>query len=220
PASLGDLGLRRDSLDLHIACDLGARQVAVHLAQQFDAPLLLANYSRLAIDLNRHLDDPTLIPATSDGIAIPGNANLSDAQRAQRIAEMFEPYHRQYARMVAHLQARFAAPLILSVHSFTPHFQGVARPWDIGLMWDEQRDLAQAVIANLRDDDDLCIGENQPYHARDPLGYAMIAHAQARAVGMALVEIRQDRIADDRGQRWAADRLHRALAPLLDDAPA
>ena len=219
PEALGDLGLAREALDLHIACDIGARQVATLLARSFDAPLLLANYSRLVIDLNRHLDDPTLIPETSDGVVIPGNAGLSAGARRQRIDELFSPYHRRYGEMVSRLQGRFAKPMIVAVHSFVPEIQGVRRPWDFGLLWAHHHDLAQALAANLRQNDGLCIGLNQPYHALDPLGYAMMAHAQNRDVEMALIEIRQDHIADSPGQHWAANLLHRAIAPLLDDAP-
>ena len=216
PESFGNLGLARECLDLHIACDIGARQVAMMLTRKFGAPLLLANYSRLVIDLNRHLDDPTLIPETSDGVVIPGNAGLSHEQRHRRIDQMFAPYHRYYGGMVDRLRAKFIKPIILAVHSFTPQIQGLRRPWDIGLLWEHHHDLARALADNLRKNDGLCIGLNQPYHALDPLGYAMVVHAQARGVEMALIEIRQDRITDPRGQQWAANLLHRAVAPLLD----
>ena len=219
PVSLGNLGLERRFLDLHIAWDIGARQVATMLARKFGAPLLLANYSRLVIDLNRHLDDPTLIPEASDGVVIPGNAGLSHPQRQQRIDEMFVPYHQFYGEMVGRQQGKFVKPIILALHSFTPEFQGVGRPWDFGLLWEHHYDLAQSLAANLGKNDGLRIGQNQPYHACDPLGYAMVTHAQARDVEMALVEIRQDLITDRPGQQWAANILHRAVAPLLDYSP-
>ena len=216
PESLGRLGLPREALEMHIAEDIGARQVAELLAQKFNAPLLLANYSRLVIDLNRHLGDPTLIAEESDGVAIPGNAALSHAERARRIAEIFLPYHRCYAGMVDALQARAARPIILALHSFSPEMRGEKRPWDFGLMWDElHAELARALTAGLRRHPGLCIGQNQPYHARDPLGYAMTEYGQARGVEMALIEIRQDRILDARGREWAAEILHRALAEAL-----
>lgn len=218
PAPLGDLGVEAGAMETHIACDIGARQVSEMLARRFDAPLLLANYSRLVIDLNRHLDDPTLIPEVSDGVAIPGNAGLSSAQRRRRIEQWFRPYHQRYGEMVGRLQARFARPLIVSVHSFTPRLQGARRPWDFGVLWEHQRRVAQSLIANLRRNPGLRIGSNQPYHARDPLGYAMVVHAQARDTDMALIEIRQDHITHRAGQRWAADILYRAIAPLLDDS--
>lgn len=230
PKRLGDLGLAAAAFDTHIAGDIGAREVSEILARRMRAPLLLANYSRLVIDLNRHLDDPTLIPTVSDGVEIPGNMNLTAAQRQQRIDELFTPYHAAYRALVDDLQARFARPLIVAVHSFAPRMRGQteSRPWDFGVLWNEQREVAQQLIANLRavgrdggdDGRDLCIGDNQPYHANAPRGYAMDAHAQARGVDMALIEIRQDHVAHANGQRRAADILQRALAPLLNHAPA
>lgn len=224
PARLGDLGLAAAAFDTHIAGDLGAREVSEMLARRLGAPLLLANYSRLVIDLNRHLSDPTLIPTVSDGVEIPANMNLTVAERRQRIDQLFAPYHEIYRALVDDMQARFARGLIVAVHSFAPRLMGQteSRPWDFGILWNEQREMAEALIANLRaaGDGDLCIGDNQPYHANAPRGYAMDAHAQARGVNMALIEIRQDRIARAAGQRWAAEILHRAILPLIDDAPA
>ena len=220
PEPLDNLGLERRFLDLHITYDIGARQVSTMLAHKLDAPLLLANYSRLVIDLNRHLDDPALIPESSDGVVIPGNVGLADDRRQQRIDEMFLPYHRCYGEMVDRLCRKFARPMIVAVHSFTPEIQGVKRPWDIGLLWEHHHDLAQSLAANLAKNEGLCIGHNQPYHACDPLGYALVAHAQAREVEMALIEIRQDLIEDHNGQAWAADTLYRALVPLLDVSAA
>jgi len=190
---------------------------------KLNKPLLSANYSRLVIDLNRHLDDSTLIPTVSDGVDIPGNANLTAAQRRRRIDELFMPYHAAYRALVDDLQARFAGPLIVAVHSFAPRMRGQveARPWDFGVLWEKQHEVAQQLLANLRAaGDGLCIGDNRPYHANTPRGYALDAHAQSRGVDMALIEIRQDHIAHAGGQQWAADILHHAIAPLLNYAPA
>jgi predicted N-formylglutamate amidohydrolase len=219
PNCLDNLGLDQIYLDRHIAYDIGARQVSKILSHKFDAPLLVANYSRLVVDLNRHFDDPTQVPEVSDHIHIPGNTGISQEHRQQRIDELFTPYHQQFTVMVDTLIARFERPIILAVHSFTPQIQGVDRPWEFGVLWDQHEELARAVMDNLEKIGGLCVGDNQPYHACDPLGYAMVVHAQDRDVEMALIEIRQDLVHGYSGQDWAADILYEVLAPLLDSTP-
>lgn len=221
PASLDGLGIDPRLLEKHIGYDIGALQLGRLLMERFDAPLLVANYSRLVIDLNRHFNDPTLIPEVSDDHVIPGNRGLDEDQRAQRINELFTPYHDTYHNLVADLKARCNRPLVLSVHSFTPFFQGRARPWQFGVLWDQDKILAGQLIQNLRQVSQshtpaLKIGDNKPYHARFPLGYGMVQHTEKLGVEMALIETRQDLIIEEAGQQWAADILYQALNPLLD----
>lgn len=215
PSWLGNLGLAAQDLQTHIAFDIGAKAVSVLLSGYFNAPLICAAYSRLAIDLNRHTDDPALIPECSDSIIISGNQKLSIADRSRRIAELFQPYHIRYAELVGELQQRARRPVILSVHSFTPAMNGFHRPWQFGLLWDKDQALATALYENLAQDEKLCIGRNQPYSPHDPQGYAQVVHAEHRGVEMALIEIRQDLIADAPGQKWAAEKIFSALAPML-----
>ena len=223
PLKLGGLGIDPALLDLHIAYDIGAWQVARRLSEKFDAPLLVANYSRLAVDLNRHYGDPGMFPEVSDHHPIPGNKDLDAASRQLRIQSLFEPYHRQHGEMVDERKRRFVKPIILSVHSFTDCYQGFARPWHFGVLWDQDEELAKRLLANfttIAQDHDpiLVVGDNEPYHARNPLGYSLVAHAASKNVEMALIEIRQDLIADEAGQRWAAEILYQIVEPLLDQS--
>ena len=215
PESLSGLGLNADYLQQHIAVDIGARQVAILLAEFFDAPLLLANYSRLVIDLNRHLHEPSLIAERSDGVEIPGNLNLTEEMRNYRIDNYFHPYHHQYQDMVSHIIARHERPIILSIHSFTPTMNGLARPWEIGVLWDQDEVLAKQLIASLSAVTGFNIGDNKPYHATNPLGYAQIIHSHERGVELALLEIRQDLIADTAGQTKITQLIGAALSPIL-----
>ncbi len=215
PESLSGLELDACYLTRHIAWDIGARQVAARLAALFDAPCLLARYSRLVIDLNRHLHDPSLIAVASDGVEIPGNLNLTGQERSARIEKFFHPYHNQYREMVSLLKSRHQKPIILSVHSFTPRMNGKQRPWDFGVLWDEDEALARALIANLRKIPGRVTGENQPYHARHPRGYAQVVHARNRGVELALLEIRQDLIGDREGQAEIAGLIYAVLKPIL-----
>ena len=221
PRKLHGLGIDPELYERHIAYDIGTRQVGKMLMEMFDAPLLLSNYSRLVVDLNRHHDDPTMIAEISDKHVIPGNQNLSNLEREQRIRFVFDPYHTAYAEMVDTMKRRFARPLILSVHSFTERFQGFDRPWHFGVLWDKDKQLALSLIDNLkkiaaRHDPPLLIGDNEPYDARVPMGYSQIVQASQKSVEMALIEIRQDLVTDEAGQTWAAQILYDTLHPLID----
>ena len=221
PAKLDMLGLSPDLMELHIAYDIGARQVAMQLAERFNAPLLHASYSRLVLDLNRFPDDPAMFPDVSDQHEVPGNRKLENADKQLRIDTLFRPYHDMHSTMVQKLKKQFVKPIIVSIHSFTDQMDGATRPWHFGVLWDRDRALAEQLLENLNQQSSahpagLLIGDNKPYHAREPQGYSIAEHAAKQQVEMALIEIRQDLIADDVGQRWAADVLHDVIAPILD----
>ncbi len=198
-------------LDTHIALDIGARQVAIQLSRLFDAPLILARYSRLVIDLNRHLDDPTLIADQSDHVPVPGNRNLGEADRKQRIDRFFYPYHKRYGELVSDMIGRHRDPVIISVHSFTPSMDGFDRPWHFGVLHDPGDALARRLLAAFAKFPDRIIGDNQPYHANDPRGYANQVHANDRGVSMAMLEIRQDLITRAQDQVDIANLVYEAL---------
>lgn len=215
PRALGGLGLAPAALAEHIGWDIGAAAVTRLLAPALDAPALLAGYSRLVVDCNREPGDPTSIPESSDGIAVPGNRQLSLAARAARRAACFEPYH---AAIAARLSAQLdvgTAPALLSIHSFTPVMQGVARPWHVGILWDRDARIPVPLLAALRADPAIVVGDNAPYSAREPAGYTVRHHAAARGLPHVAIELRQDLVAGAAGaQSWAA-RLAAALRPIL-----
>ena len=215
PDYLAGLGLDSEYRERHIAYDIGAVQVAKILAEVFDAPLLLATCSRLVIDLNRHLHDPSSIIEESDGVIIPGNLNLNDEMRNYRIEKHFDPYHKQYQEMVTEQISKHERPTILSVHSFTPTMNGRARPWEIGVLWDQDEILANQLIESLEKVTGFNIGNNKPYHATDPHGYAQVIHAHERGVEFALLEIRQDLISDCDGQEKISRLVYDSVAPIL-----
>lgn len=215
PDSLSGLGMKPAYLEQHIAYDIGARQVAMRLADFFDAPLLLARYSRLVVDLNRHLHDPSLIAECSDGIDIPGNLNLTNEMQARRINNYFHPYHNQYQVMVNNLVAKHNRPIILALHSFTPVMNGVHRPWEMGVLWNHDEVLAKQLIASLSKVTRFNIGDNKPYHATDPQGYAQTIHSHERGVELVLLEIRQDLIADSDGQIKISDLVCQAVSAIV-----
>ncbi|WP_082674258.1 N-formylglutamate amidohydrolase [Thiohalocapsa sp. ML1] len=193
PRRLAGLGLTGDLLQRHIAWDPGAAAVARGLAVRLDAPLILGGYSRLAIDLNRPLASPELIPEQSDGVSIPGNLGLTAAERSARIAGLFLPYHRAIARWLdAHPDPGLR---LISLHSFTPTLAGLSRPWPVGLAYGRDARLAGLLRQALARHGDLLIGDNQPYAIEDEYDFTLPTHGERRGIAHVMIEIRQDGIA-------------------------
>jgi predicted N-formylglutamate amidohydrolase len=213
PRSLDNLGLDDALLRSHIGWDIGAAQVARHMSAQLNAVLILANYSRLVIDINRPLGHSQSIAQHSENTEIPGNFAL-DKREAQRRAEAcFWPYHETLGGLVTSAEQHNSARLLVSVHSFTPVFDGVQRPWQIGILWDTDEDIANSLIEHLRQQS-VCVGNNEPYDAHNAVGYTTRVHSDRNV----LIEIRQDLIDTPAGAlRWAsvlADTVQTKLGPF------
>lgn len=217
PGRLDRLGLDSEVIRRHIGWDIGAAAVTRHLAAALDAPAMLAGYSRLVIDCNRDPEDPTSIPAESDGVVIPGNQNLSTGARQIRHDACFAPYHAAIAARIDGFSSRGVVPALLSVHSFTPLLNGFARPWHVGVLWDRDPRIPLPLLAAFRADPALVVGDNEPYSAREPAGYTVRHHAVTRGMPHVAIELRQDLIVDEAGAgRWAAI-LAQAFRAILAD---
>jgi predicted N-formylglutamate amidohydrolase len=217
PQKLGTLGLRQAELDQHIGWDIGIANLARKLAAELDAPAVLCGYSRLVIDCNRRLDDPTSIAQESDKIPVPGNRGLSAADRKARQDAIFAPYHAKIAEVIARKRSAGPDPAILSLHSFTPRMNGFARPWHIGILWHRDPRLPVPLMARLIAEEGLVVGDNEPYSGKDEHGYSVIVHAEKQGLPHGLIEMRQDLIGDDAGvARWA-ETLIRVLKDVLAD---
>ncbi len=218
PAALGDLGLAQAERDRHIGWDIGIAGTTRALAQRLDAFAIEQIYSRLVIDCNRPLASPTLMPGTSDGTVIPGNAGLSGLQRQQRIDAIHAPYHARIAAELDHRRDTGRPTLLVMMHSFTPAMNGDARPWHAGVLYHRDARFAHALLQALRDEGDLVVGDNQPYSVSSTSDYAVPVHGEGRGLVHVELEIRQDLIADTTGQQaWAErlERVFRALQPAL-----
>jgi predicted N-formylglutamate amidohydrolase len=214
PRALGDLGLSEADRASHIAWDIGAAAVAQRLSAALDASLVLQNYSRLVIDCNRPPTAPDSIPRQSGGIAIAGNAGIQVADAALRRREFFDPYHAALGRILAERSAAGRTPVLVALHSFTPNYLGQQRPWHTGLLYHRDTRLAQRVLALLRADASLVVGDNLPYAMSDLTDYTLPLHGEARGIPHVGIEIRQDLIEDAAGQaNWAV-----RLASLLPAA--
>ncbi|MFT8244381.1 N-formylglutamate amidohydrolase [Roseomonas sp. BN140053] len=214
PARYAGLGLPPAELERHIAWDIGAAPLARALSAALDAPLFLSGYSRLLIDCNRPPGAPTSIPTLSEATAIPGNRDLSAEERAWREAAYFAPLRDAVS---AHLDARQAAKrrsFVLGVHSFTPVFLGAARPWQAGILYAGALEFARKLIAGLRTQPDLCVGDNEPYRIEPEHDHTVPVHGDGRGLPAVLLEVRQDLIATEAGVREWTDR----LVPVLAEA--
>ena len=212
PEEYGSLGLAAAELERHIAYDIGVEMVTRELATALDVPAVIANFSRLLIDPNRGEDDPTLIRQLYDGTVVPGNYPMAQAERERRLDGFYRPYHDAVGAMTASVaQASGKAPFILSVHSFTPVMQGFVRPWDVGILWDLDDRVARPLIDMLAQDRNLVVGDNEPYDGA-LRGDTMFKHAIVNGFAHALIEIRQDLIADSKGALAWVER----LAPIVD----
>jgi predicted N-formylglutamate amidohydrolase len=222
PPQYGTLGLDPSELTRHIAWDPGALPVARRMAAALDAPLIESCVSRLVIDCNRPLDAPDLVAATSETTEVPGNRGVDAAERERRVALSHRPFHELIDAVVAERLQAGRAPMLVSVHSFTPVYRSAPRPWQIGIVHDDDMRLAGPMLEALGRLADTTVGDNEPYAPSDRVYYTLERHARARGLPCAMIELRNDEIADEAGQRKWADRLAAILAPLAsgEDAPA
>ena len=217
PARLKGLGLPPEELERHIAHDIGAEALSRRLADALDAPLVLQRYSRLIYDCNRPPKSPGAMPVVSETTAIPGNQNLSDDEKAARIAEIYRPFHARIAKLIDRRMKTLGAPVIVTIHSFTPVYKGRRRHLDFGVLHDQDARLADAILAGASRWRDVITRRNEPYGPADGVCHTLNMHAGERGLPGVMLEIRNDLIADTAGKAaWAArlaDVLEAAILP-------
>lgn len=216
PPEYASLGLPASELQRHIAYDIGIAETTRHLARLTGATAVLSIFSRLLIDPNRGEDDPTLVMKLSDGAIVPGNARADDAEVERRLARFYRPYDRAIGEAVQAGLASGRPPAILSMHSFTPFWKGVPRPWHITVLWDADPRFPRPLLRALEAEGDIVVGDNEPYDGA-LAGDVVNRHATRLGLANALIEIRQDLIADSAGCLAWAQRLARILPGLLAD---
>ena len=214
PDALGDLGLPESELTRHIAWDIGIAGVAERMSKALGAHLIAQRYSRLVIDCNRPPDVASSIPALSEATTIPGNAGITPQQADARRRAIFEPYHRRIDDVIGARIRDGRMTMLMSLHSFTPVYAGVARPWHIGTLYHRDKTVAPLLLKLLRAEGDLVAGDNQPYAVSDLTDYTIPVHGEARGLMNTGIEIRQDLIADEAGQMQWAERLTRLFREI------
>lgn len=216
PRRLNHLGLPKPERLRHIGWDIGALALARDLSIRLDAALFHTGYSRLVVDCNRPLDNPSLMPEISEATAIPGNRNLDAAERTQRLEVLFHPFQAAVSRRLDLRLAAGKRTFVVGVHSYTPVYKGVARPWHAGILYAEATEFAGRLMRALARDSGLVIGDNEPYRI-DHDDYTVPVHGDKRGLPALLIEVRHDLIASAEGVAEWAERLERCLRLAMDD---
>ena len=217
PLALGDMGLHDRHRQRHISWDIGAAGLARLLAEALDAPLVLQRYSRLVIDCNRPLAAEDSIPEVSDGTAIPANAGLSGPARRARVEAIHKPYHSQVTTLLDRRAAAGKPTALVAMHSFTPSLEAAPapRPWDLGLLYNRHERLSRHAHDVLEvEAGHLKFTFNEPYCVSDLEDFTIPVHGEKRGLPHMLLEVRNDHIAHEAGQRAWAELLGRVLVAV------
>lgn len=201
----GSLGISEPDMNRHIAFDIGARETALLIAEALKAPMLASRFSRLVIDPNRGEDDPTILMKIYDHTIVEGNRFANAAEKQRRIEAYHRPYHAAIDAALARVTSRGETPVMISIHSYTPQLNGrPKRPWHIGVLWDDDARIPVPLMAKLRENPEIVVGDNEPYSG-ELRGDTMYFHATKNGHPHVLIELRHDLIDTPNGQaKWAA----------------
>ena len=215
PESLGDMGLDPFARRCHLAVDIGAGPLTEKLAASLGVTAVVQNYSRLVVDCNRQLMDPGAFLEYGDGILVPGNRNLRQADKDLRASALYWPYHVAIGDQVDRLSALGPPPAFISIHSFTPVLNGESRAWQMGVLWDKDEATRRIFLDGLREAG-YKVGDNEPYSGKAPQDFTIDHHAEEVGLPHVGIEIRQDLIDDERGVAQVADVMHKVIASIPD----
>ncbi len=213
PKSLGDMGLDPFARRCHLAIDIGAGGLTESLAESLGVTAVVQNYSRLVVDCNRHLMDPSAFLEFGDGILVPGNHNLHGEQKELRASTLYWPYHCAIDEQVQRLRKLGPLPAFISIHSFTPVLNGESRPWQISVLWDKDETVKQVFLEGFRDAG-YYVGDNVPYSGKAPQDFTIDHHAEEIGLPHVGLEIRQDLIDDEEGIVQVAGVMHKIIESL------
>jgi predicted N-formylglutamate amidohydrolase len=218
PAGLNNLGISPAELSTHLGLDIGAANVTRFLSEQLQLPAVLAGYSRLVIDCNRRLEDPSAFSLGDGTTRVPGNLGLTHADRETRANALYWPYHHAVRDGLAAFEKMVSAPALVTIHSFTPELNDGPRPWHFGVLWDSDPRVPVPLIDALRSLPGIMVGDNEPYSGKDPHDFTVDHHGEAEGLPHVSIEIRQDLIDTDDGVREWGGMLAESLTPILDNS--
>jgi predicted N-formylglutamate amidohydrolase len=211
PKKLGDLGVSEGELRRHIAFDVGIEPVVRFMADELDATAILQPYSRLVIDCNRPFHAESSIAKISENTPVPGNVKLSPDEIAARQREIFAPYHDAIGKELDRRRHDHRPAFLVAMHSFTPVYKGVSRPWHAGVLYNRDSRFAAFILRLLREQDELTVGDNEPYTVSDDTDYTIPVHGEQRGLPHAAIEIRHDLIETEKDQLFWAQHMCRIL---------
>jgi len=213
PKALGDMGLDPFARRCHLAIDIGAGPLTERLAEALGVTAVIQNYSRLVVDCNRQLMDPGAFLEYGDGILVPGNRNLHQADKDLRATALYWPYHVAIEEQVERLKKIGPPPAFVSIHSFTPVLNGESREWQMGVLWDKDEKTRSVFLEGLRAAG-YQVGDNEPYSGKAPQDFTIDHHAEEIDLPHVGIEIRQDLIDDDAGVAEIADVMQSVIASI------
>ena len=213
PKSLGDMGLDPAARRCHLAVDIGAGPLTERLAGSLGVTSVLAQYSRLVMDCNRQLMDPGAHLEYGDGIVVPGNKNLHQADKDLRAKTLYWPYHDAVDKQIQRLRNIGPPPAFIAIHSFTPVMNGEARPWEMGVLWDADTRLRDIFLEGFSDAG-FRVGDNEPYSGKAPQDFTIDHHAEEIGLPHVGIEIRQDLIDDEQGVEKIAAVMHKIIESI------
>ena len=215
PAAVGELGLNAAAKECHLAWDIGAAAVTKRVAGKLGLCAVLAGYSRLVVDCNRDLMDPSAFLEYGDGVLIPGNRGLTQNEKDRRARELYWPYHYAIDIELRRLSGVEYPPAFIAIHSFAPVLDGIRRDCEIGVLWDADRATAELFIDGFRDAG-FIVGDNEPYSGKAPMDFTIDHHAEAANLPHVGLEIRHDLIREEAG----VARISAILADIIERVPA
>ncbi|MBW9055454.1 N-formylglutamate amidohydrolase [Rhizobium mesosinicum] len=207
PEHFGNLGLSEEALSSHIAWDPGALAVARAISAALDATLIYQRFSRLIYDCNRPPNSPGAMPEVSEIYTIPGNQDLAESERRARTEALYLPFHDRVRALIRDRQAKGQDSVIVTIHSFTPVYNGKQRAVELGILHDEDSRFADRMLEFAADAPLYRTERNEPYGPKDGVTHTLILHGVSNGLRNVMIEVRNDLIADDTGQGVVADYL-------------
>ncbi|MBB5534077.1 N-formylglutamate amidohydrolase [Rhizobium giardinii] len=215
PEKMGTLGLSPAALSSHIAWDPGALAVSELLVKSLDATLIYQRFSRLVYDCNRPPEAQAAMPPVSEVFEIPGNAAISAAERRARTEALYLPFRDELADFIAARKVSGRPPVLVTMHTFTPVYHGRQREVEVGILHDTDKRLADCMLAAAGKTKRYDTRRNEPYGPADGVTHTLIEHGLKNGLLNVMIEIRNDLVSDEIGQKVMADYLTGLLGESL-----